>query len=129
MSSGQGGGEVEIHLCSSKFDENDEGWISQQRRFYAELRRDTGAASLNSVPQQGSKGSAETIIVALGSAGVFSSAVSLFQSWLARDRTRRIELRWKRNGQADSFLLEGNNIGEETFARLAVEISKAGVRK
>jgi hypothetical protein len=119
MSATSAPAEIVVHLATSKFDEDDERWLAQRNSFYAELRRETGAVSLRPESVPGSKGAVEAIILALGTAGAFRAATTCFQEWLARDRTRRIELQWNRNGESETFVIEGRAIDDEIFNRLA----------
>jgi hypothetical protein len=125
VSSGPGATQIEVHLGSAKFDEDDERWLGQQRDLFVELRREVGSVSLRLEAEPGSKGSVETIVVALGTAGVFQAAASIFQAWLGRDRTRRIELTWNRDGHTESFILEGSGVDKDTLSRLAAEINRS----
>ena len=47
---------------------------------------------------EGTKGGADQVIVALGSAGSFTAVVDCLRAWLGRDRDRRIDVRWVENG-------------------------------
>jgi hypothetical protein len=74
-------------------------------------------------PSSGAKGTVDQLIIALGSAGAFEAAVGCFRSWLARDRDRRIEVRWDESGAERSVTLTGDAVDVETMR----EIAKAAV--
>src|SRR6186713_2123179 len=106
--------EITLRLGSDKFDEDDEHWHSQQARFFAELRREVGTVQLKGTSAPGSKGAVESLILTLGSAGVLQAASSCFRAWLARDRTRRIELSWTSDGGEERIVLEGKAVDDAT---------------
>jgi hypothetical protein len=76
------------------------------------VRRDIAAAP-------GEKGIVEGIILALGSAGAFKAAVDCLRVWLARDRTRRIELAWSVDGHEEKIVLQGSAVTNAQFEKLA----------
>jgi hypothetical protein len=124
VSSGSGTVEIEVHLRTEKFEEDDERWANQQTELITEIRREVGTVTVRRENSPGHKGALETIILALGPAGAFQAATTCFQAWLARDRTRRIELSWTRNGVTESFTLEGKDINDETFSRLEAKLQQ-----
>jgi Effector Associated Constant Component 1 len=76
-------------------------------------------------PVEGTKGAADQLIIALGSAGAFQAAVDCLRAWLGRDRDRRIDLRWEENGVERSVTLTGEAVDAETVR----EIAKAAVAR
>lgn len=119
--------EIAVQPGTTRFDEDDERWAAQRAALYGDLRREVGSVRLRQDQADGYKGASETIILALGTAGVFQAATSCFQAWLARDRTRRIELSWTRDGAAESLVVEGRNIDDDTFRRLEAKLEQLGI--
>jgi CTP:molybdopterin cytidylyltransferase MocA len=74
---------------------------------------------------EGTKGAVDQVIVALGSAGVFTAMVDCLRAWLGRDRDRRIDVRWVENGQERSVTLTGEAVDNRTVR----EIAKAAVTR
>jgi len=58
---------------------DDERWLRQAEVLYRDLRRADVAQP--EVAQPGRKGMAETLIIALGSAGAFTAARDIFRAW------------------------------------------------
>lgn len=69
-------------------------------------------------PVEGTKGAADQLIIALGSAGAFQAAVDCLRAWLGRDRDRRIDLRWEENGVERSVALTGEAVDAETVREI-----------
>ena len=75
----------------------------------------------------GAKGTVDQLVIALGSAGVFTATVECLRAWLARDKNRRIDLRWTQGGQERSVTLSGEAVDTETMRDLArVAAAQAG---
>jgi hypothetical protein len=117
--------DVELTLTthSDRFDTDDDAWVAQEADLMAALRAEVPVRR-DMVAAPGEKGLVESIILALGSAGAFKAAVDCLRAWLARDRTRRIELTWTVDGREERVSLQGTAIDDAEFARLA-EIVRA----
>lgn len=78
---------------SSRYDPDDERWTSQVAQLRRSLQQEVG---LDSTAQTtpGTKGSADELIVALGTSGAITAVVELVRAFLARDRTRSVEMTW-----------------------------------
>jgi hypothetical protein len=120
--------ELTLRTESDKFDQDDDNWLSQEAELLSELRSEVGGVRRDMAAVPGSKGLVETVIMALGSAGAFKAAAQCLQGWLARDRTRRVELSWVVDGQEEKIVLQGTSIDPAAMDRLA-EIVRARMRR
>jgi hypothetical protein len=89
--------EVAVEPHNDYYDPGDDRWRDQVATLVADLD-----AQVDTVRRgrrvEGTKGAADQLIIALGSAGAFQAAVDCLRAWLGRDRDRRIDLRWEENG-------------------------------
>lgn len=83
---------LSIEALSDRYEESDQRWILQVVDLVDQLRDDVGAVQRRREARPGQKGATETLILALGSAGAFQAAVTVFRAWLARDRSRSLRL-------------------------------------
>jgi Effector Associated Constant Component 1 len=118
--------DLTLRIGSDRFDEDDDNWLEQEAGLVAELSREAGGLRREAVAVPGSKGLVESLILALGSAGAFKAAAQCMRAWLARDRTRRIELSWTVDGREERVVLQGNAIDPAAIDRLA-EIVRARI--
>src|SRR6185312_1395570 len=100
----------------------DDRWRAQVASFTTELGAVVDTTQ-RVRPVGGTKGGITEVIIALGSAGVFTATVECLRAWLSRDRGRRVELRWDEGGVARSFTLTGDAIDSQTVR----EIAKAAI--
>ena len=121
-SSSGGSFEVVVEPRNDEYDPDDDGWRDQVAGLYADLD-DSVDTARQSRPVAGSKGAVDQLIIAMGSAGVFTAAVDCLRAWLSRDKDRRIDLRWTENGVERSMTLTGEAVDTETIR----EIAKAAV--
>ncbi|MGH9281299.1 MAG: effector-associated constant component EACC1 [Acidimicrobiales bacterium] len=112
---------VEVVLLpgTDRFDPDDDRWREQVAVFMAELQRDVGGVRRVSTPVEGTKGSLDSVILALGSAGAFASAVEMFRAWLGRAKDRRLDITWTEGGRKESISLSGTSFDDATLAKLA----------
>jgi hypothetical protein len=110
--------EVVVEPRNDQYDPDDEGWRDQVAALYAELN-DSVDTVQRSHPVAGAKGMVDQLIIAMGSAGVFTAAVECLRAWLGRDKDRRIELRWTQDGHERSVTLAGAAVDTETMRELA----------
>jgi hypothetical protein len=110
--------EVAVEPRNDHYDPDDEGWRDQVAALYAELS-DAVDTRQRSRPVDGTKGMVDQLIIAMGSAGVFTAAVECLRAWLGRDKDRRIELRWTQDGHERSVTLAGEAIDTQTMRDLA----------
>lgn len=72
----------------------------------------------------GTKGGIDVIILALGSAGVFTAAVEFFRAWLQRDRTRSLEVTHTVDGREETIVIRGEAISDDVVATLASAVGR-----
>lgn len=89
--------EIEIAPGSDAYEAQDDRWLAQVAGLYDDLRAEGIPLRDETKPAPGAKGGAEiaTVIAALGSAGVFTAAITVIKSWLSRERTRHVTIRVK----------------------------------
>jgi Effector Associated Constant Component 1 len=110
--------DVVLEPRSDDYGPDDDRWRDQVSTLRGELRdrvevRDQG----RSVP--GTKGTIDELIVSLGSAGAFTAMVECVRAWLARDRNRRIDVRWDENGTERFVSFSGDAVDRETVRTIA----------
>jgi hypothetical protein len=110
--------DLTLSTHSDKFDADDDNWLAQETELLQALRGEVPVRR-DLVAAPGEKGLVEGIILALGTAGAFKAAVDCLCAWLARDRTRRIELAWTVDGHEEKITLQGTAVSEAEFERLA----------
>jgi hypothetical protein len=110
--------EVSVEPRNDQYDPDDDRWQNQIASLYADLNAEVGAAR-RSRPVKGTKGAADQVIIALGSAGTFQAVVDCFRAWLARDRDRRIDVRWDEGGTQRSVTLTGEAVDMTTIQKIA----------
>jgi hypothetical protein len=123
--------EFALTTHTDRFDGNDERWLVQQQGLLADLRREVPVRSTTApAPAPGEKGTVETVLVAMGSAGTFTAVAECFKAWLGRDRSRHLELVTSVDGREEKFVLTGEGINDAEFDRLAEFVRKrAGDRR
>jgi hypothetical protein len=77
---------------SDRFVPDDARWAGQVQSLWGMLEEQAGTITRQVTPRAGSKGGAEAVILALGSAGAITAFVDLAKAWLSRDRTRSLEI-------------------------------------
>jgi Effector Associated Constant Component 1 len=119
----QAGGEPVLELIleprSDRYDPDDERWRDQVRDLYAGLRDEVGGVRRERVPMEGTKGGLEAVILALGSAGVFTATVEYLRAWLGRDRTRTLEVSWTVDGRTQTVSVRGEAIDQSALRTIA----------
>lgn len=119
------GVELTIVAETLKFNHGDDRWMDQVSTLHAALRTDTGGTFLRGVPEPGMKGTADTVILALGSSGALTAAVACFRAWLARDKTRTLTVTWIDDSGTDQTIkVSGSNIDQTSFRTLTNAVSK-----
>jgi hypothetical protein len=108
--------EVVVEPRNDQYDPDDDGWRDQVATLYAELD-DSVDTVRHGGPVAGAKGAVDQLVIAMGSAGVFTAAVECLRAWLGRDKDRRIDLRWTQGGQERSVILTGEAVDAETLPR------------
>lgn len=113
---------MKLHIApgSERFDADDDRWRKQAGDLYTELRREVDGVERHSTAVPGSKGTIESVILALGSANAFSAAVLCFKAWLQRDRSRFLEITWTNdNGDEEKVVLRGDAIDTRPLQEIA----------
>ena len=116
---------VEIAPGSDVFDAEDALWLQQVAGLVDELRQEEIPLRSESRPVPGEKGDIETIIAALGSAGVVSGLITVIQSWLSRERTRHLEIRWQEGDETKTITIDGDT-SDKTIAEVAQRAMEHG---
>src|SRR5690349_6701267 len=93
--------DVTVTPENCRYDPDDERWLNQIRDLYTELRDEVPGYRVESQAVPGTKGIIESVVLALGSAGAFSAAVTCFKAWLARDKWRRLVVSWIHDGREE----------------------------
>jgi hypothetical protein len=110
--------ELVVEPRSQRFDEADARWRGQVGALYRELRQELGDVRWEREPVVGAKGATTDIILALGSSGAITAAVTMFKAWLARDKTRVLELEWTEGDRTRKLAIRGTDLEEDTFDEL-----------
>jgi hypothetical protein len=116
--------DVVVTAESGRYHASDERWLDQVRVLHADLRTEVPGFRIESAVVPGTKGAVDSGILALGSAGAFSSAVTCFKAWLARDKSRRIVVTWTQDGQAERIELEGDAVDAASMRRLSEAVGQ-----
>ncbi|MBU2669433.1 hypothetical protein KOI35_38565 [Actinoplanes bogorensis] len=84
--------EISLVAGNDRYDGDDPRWLDQVADLHAELRRETESLRPAREPVPGAKGAAEQVVLALGTAGVFHTALEVMRTWLARDKHRSLTI-------------------------------------
>ncbi|MET0740959.1 MAG: hypothetical protein ABWZ26_05320 [Candidatus Nanopelagicales bacterium] len=109
------GANVELHLepSSDRFDALDDRWLDQVAGLVTELDEQVGGVERATTTVEGTKGiELAAIILALGSAGVFTAAIEVVKSWLQRDDTRSMRVVWSDSGELKEVELKGSDVSD-----------------
>jgi hypothetical protein len=116
--------EFAIEPRSDDYRPDDDRWRDQVAGLYSALHAEADVVQRGSAVA-GTKGTIDSFVVALGSAGAFTATVECFRAWLSRDRSRRIDVRWDDNGTEHFVTLTGDAIDVDSVR----EIAKAAVQR
>jgi membrane-associated two-gene conflict system component 1 (EACC1) len=119
-------GDVTIGLVpnSARYDADDDRWRDQVADLVRELKVETGALTVAHTPVPGTKGSLDSLVLALGSAGVFTTALDVLRVWLARDKTRSVDLSYTdRDGKRQRLNVTATNSGADTLAPVIAAVA------
>ena len=114
---------IEPH--NDEYERDDNRWQAQVSTLDRELQARVDIVEHGRVVP-GTRGSIEQLVVALGSAGVFTAMVECFRAWLGRDKSRRIDVRWDEDGAERYVIFQGGAVDAETMREMALAAS-AGV--
>ncbi|WP_165960396.1 effector-associated constant component EACC1 [Actinocrispum wychmicini] len=109
--------EVRVEPASSVYDPNDAGWRKQAGGLSTSLAAaNIGPVTKAGTAAEGSKGTLDTLIIALGSSGAITAAVEIFRSWLGRDRSRRLTLTIEAgDGEPTRISLDGTSTSDKAM--------------
>lgn len=117
--------ELSISTGTSKYASDSPQWRREVADLHSDLNRETGAVTTQSSPVTGTRGGIETVILALGSAGVFTATVECLRIWLGRDKTRSLTVDWTdADGKKQSLKVTGEHIDQRSFERLSESIGR-----
>ena len=109
-----------LEPLSTRFEPLDDRWLAQVSDFARDLGHQVGGVSQPTSPVPGAKGALSSIILTLGSAGMFTSAAEFFKAWLGRSRgTTSLKVSWTDSGGLQSVELSGDHLDEEAIRRVA----------
>ncbi|MFC4071945.1 effector-associated constant component EACC1 [Actinoplanes subglobosus] len=117
--------DVELVVRNGRYHEDDPRWLDQIAALVSDLRRGTGAVHTRRTPVPHTKGAVDQVILTLGSAGVFSVAVQMINTWLSRDRNRSVEITYTdTQGRVHTVRVSAENASREAFAPLVAAAEK-----
>jgi hypothetical protein len=120
------GDNLDINLVphSDRYDRDDDRWLDQVADLVHELRVETEAIKVSRDPVAGTKGSLDQLVLSLGSAGVFTTALDVMRIWLSRDRTRSIELKYQdRQGKEQRLSVTAEHADEHALAPVIAAVA------
>lgn len=106
---------------------DDSRWHDELAELDRELRRNVGDDALVTEPAEGDKGiELVSIIIALGSAGVFTAAVDAFKAWLAqRPKQRALTVQYELGDRTGEVRIDGNNVNDEVLTTAFASVNEA----
>lgn len=117
--------ELQLAPASTALPTSDQRWQNQVAQLLNDLRRGAGEVRKEITPVPGQKGGAEAIILALGTSGALTAAVTIFKAWLGRAADRTIKMKARVGDRVVEVELSGTNISESTL-RSALGLAKDG---
>jgi hypothetical protein len=108
-----------IEPRTERFDPDDDRWRRQVSDLVNGLDAEVGGIRRESEQVPGAKGTVDTVILALGSAGAFTATVEFLRAWLTRDRSRRLDLSWEADGRTEHVTVSGDAIDMTALNRVA----------
>lgn len=116
--------ELVIEARTDRYDHTDDRWRDQVSQLHTSLRGEVGGLRRERSAVPGTKGTVETVILALGSAGAFTAAIECFRAWLGRDRTRSLEISWWGDGRQERVVIQGEAIDTAALQTVAEAVSR-----
>jgi hypothetical protein len=106
---------VRLELQSTEFDPRDDRWQRRIDGLLADLRYTAPSVRRvhDSALDDHAKGALESILVALGSAGVIGGVFDVLKAWVARDRSRTVKVSWYEDGVLKDVELSGSGLDDE----------------
>jgi membrane-associated two-gene conflict system component 1 (EACC1) len=116
--------DIQLTPRSGRYNEDDDRWRDQVADLAYQLRVETDALRVQHTSVSGTKGWTDQLILALGEAGVFTTALEVLKVWLARDKTRSIDLTYRdRDGRRQSLNVTATNANEDTLAPVIAAVA------
>lgn len=110
--------ELAVEPYNEQYRADDDRWRDQVATLYEELHAQVDVIARDQAVS-GAKGSLDQLVVALGSAGAFRATVDCFRAWLARDKDRRIDVRWDDGGVRHHVTFTGEGMDAESAREIA----------
>jgi hypothetical protein len=109
---------------SERFEDDDDRWLDQVADLVHDLRVETDALKVTRTPVPGTKGSFDQLVLTLGSAGVFTAALDVLRIWLARDKTRSVDLCYRdRQGLEQRLIVTAEHADEDALAPVIAAVA------
>jgi len=116
--------ELVLEPRTDRYDPDDDRWRNQVGDFVASLRDEVDGVRRELTPVPGTKGSVESLVVSLGSAGAFTAALEFFRAWLGRDRSRSLDITWHTEDGKHHVSIQGDSIDQSTLQFVAEAASR-----
>lgn len=113
--------ELAVSFSSTKFATDSDTWRTQTGEMISELTRGGLSVRKEQSVSPGSRGGIAEVILALGSAGAFSAAMTMFKVWVKRDQTRAVEFRYHakdRKGSDVVLTLKADQMSDDALKAL-----------
>ncbi len=109
---------------SDRYEDDDDRWRDQVGDLVHELRVETDAVTVSRNRVPGTKGSLDQLVLTLGSAGVFTTAVDVLRIWLARDKSRSVELQYQdREGKEQRLSVRAEHADDDALAPVIAAVA------
>ena len=109
---------------SDRYEDEDDRWRDQVGDLVHELRVETEAVAVSRTRVPGTKGSLDQLVLTLGSAGVFTTAVDVLRIWLARDKSRSVELQYQdREGKEQRLSVRAEHADDDALAPVIAAVA------
>jgi hypothetical protein len=109
----------ELAFSNTALPPNDPRWRTQVDNLLTDLKRGGGDVRREVTPVAGTKGGLETIILALGTSGAVTAAVTAFRLWLARPGKRSFTVtRTDAHGKKTTETICGDNVTEAALLKV-----------
>lgn len=115
---------IGFSVRSDRYDSDDDRWRDQVADLLHDLRTQADSLRVTRTPVPGTKGTVDELVLALGSAGAFTATVELFRAWLARDKTRSVDLTYTDgDGQQQQLHVSATHATDAVFAPVLAAVS------
>jgi hypothetical protein len=109
----------ELAFSNAALPPNDPRWRTQVDNLLTDLKRGGGDVRRELTAVAGTKGGMETIILALGTSGAVTAAVTAFRLWLARPGKRSATVTYTdQDGKTVTEVITAENVSEAVFLKL-----------